>query len=101
MNDDQMFSFEDRGSIAQGFFMGLGLTVLQAIITFVVASIFPGKDYQGLFIGIGGFAVIQLCWAIPFFLYLRKRGKTESSKGLIIETAAIFLISATCWLAMM
>jgi hypothetical protein len=33
------------------------------------------------------------------FVYLRKRGQPESAKGLIIETAAIVLISATCWLA--
>ena len=100
MSDDQLFSYDDRtGSIAQGFFMGLGLSVLQAILTGVAIGNFSGNGDQGLFIGIGGFPLFQLCWAVPVILYLRKRGRTQSAKGMIIETAFVVLISATCWLA--
>ena len=97
MSDEQILSYQDRGSIGEGFFMGLGLTVLQAILTGVAIAIFSGSDL-GLFLGIGGFALIQLCWALPLFVYLRKGGRPATAKGLDIETAIVVLISATCWL---
>jgi hypothetical protein len=58
-----------------------------------------GSDaLSGLFFVIPfGIGLAQLLWIIPLYLRHRKRGTSETAKGLIVAASITFLLNAACW----
>jgi hypothetical protein len=81
----------DPGSIWQGIALGgtwnicaLGigiLTILIAIGAVVIA----------------GFGIVQYAWISPLYLRYKRRGETETAKGILIASGITVLLSAACW----
>jgi len=87
-----------RGSI----WSGLGLTLLFHFVTQVPTIFILGVALRGeraitltflplMFIGLS-----QLAYVIPAILVARRKGESETSKGLIIGASLTFLLNAAC-----
>ena len=46
---------------------------------------------------IGGFGLLQLLYAIPLILTLRRKGRPNFALGMIVGASVGVLLSATCW----
>ncbi len=44
-----------------------------------------------------GIGLFQLIWVIPMVRNDRKKGETETAKGLIIQAAIVGFLNAACW----
>lgn len=89
---------QSKGSISAG----LGFTLVFHLLAqvpgfFLLLSILPGEEglfqafYPILYIGLS-----QLVYMVPAILIFRRRGDTETAKGLIIGSSITFLLNATC-----
>ena len=74
--------------------------LLIPLITFVVAFFFrPKDDYLGMsgfFFVCMGWSVTQLLYMIPAVVLMRRSGRNEVAKGIIIVAAVGVLINGTC-----
>ncbi len=43
------------------------------------------------------FGLIQGLWVIPIYLHYRRKGETETAKGLLLVAGLVFLLNAGCW----
>lgn len=91
----------NSGSIAKGFGIGVGLSLLQAgLIWLITMSGSEGLGITTAIIGLGGFGIIQWIYMGPLYSYFRNNGMTETAKGLVIEAAIVSLINVGCWVTM-
>jgi hypothetical protein len=74
-----------QGSVKKGVLIGLAISLGVAIVTAPI--VIPA-------LGIG---LIQLLWVIPMVRSYRRKGETETAKGLIIQAAIVAMLNATCW----
>ncbi len=85
------------GSVEKGIGMtaalNLGIPLLGII---AVLGFLPGPAAIALII-FAGIGVVQLAWMVPLVLAYRRRGETETAKGLTIGAGITFLLNAGCW----
>lgn len=81
---------------------GLGLTVLlhlflQVPAFFIVGSLINSEEgLMWLFYVVEFVGLSQLVYMIPAILIFRRKGRTETVKGLIIGGSLTFLLNAAC-----
>ena len=89
---------QSRGSIGAGLGLTLVFHIVALVAIFLILPMIVTGElglelsikllmYMGLF---------QLVYMIPAILISRRRGETETAKGLIIGASVTFLLSATC-----
>lgn len=89
---------QSKGSISAG----LGLTLVFHLLTqvpafFLLLVIFTGEEGLLLaFLPMMYIGLSQLVYMIPAVLIFRRKGGTETAKGLIIGASITFLLNATC-----
>ncbi|HTG16846.1 MAG TPA: hypothetical protein VK747_16485 [Blastocatellia bacterium] len=89
---------QSKGSV----WSGLGLTLVFHIVAlvaifFILSMIVTGeRGLELIFFSLVYFGLSQLVYMIPAILISRRRGETETAKGLIIGASITFLLSATC-----
>lgn len=92
------YAEQSKGSISAG----LGLTLVFHLLAqvpafFLLLGIVTGEEglilafYSVMYIGLS-----QLVYMIPAVLIFRRRGDTETAKGLIVGASITFLLNATC-----
>src|SRR5713226_8350659 len=87
---------QSRGTI----WLGLGLTLMlhvvaQVATVFILGAIISGE--RGLylaFLPMMYIGVSQLVYMIPAILIARRKGETETAKGLIVGASLTFLLNA-------
>jgi hypothetical protein len=82
-----------KGGIASGFFLGIGLCIVQALLTWVIVLI--SKSLGVIIFGLYFYGLIQLVYVVPLYLFLRKR-KPATATGLAIAAGLVILVNATC-----
>lgn len=89
----------NKGSQGIGFAMGIGLNLLEAGLAFAFSKVFEGLYKQEIFLTIawGAAGLIQLSYIVPLYIYLRRKGKPETAKGLTAAAAVIIFINVACW----
>jgi hypothetical protein len=100
INPDRDSESQNAGSVAKGFFLGLVLTIVQGGLTILAANVSNNSLEGGggtLIIGLGAFGLIQLVYMAPLYFSFRRRQKTATAKGLLIEACVVLLCNATCW----
>lgn len=90
----------DRGSlfggIALGFLANIGSCIASALLGTVFMS--GAEPLSVPFFAVPfGIGLAQLLWIIPLYRSRRRRGATETAKGLIVAGAITFLLNAACW----
>ena len=50
-----------------------------------------------LFVGLAAAGLIQLVYIVPLYLYFRRKGTTETAKGLLIAASLVILVNGFCW----
>ena len=91
-----------KGSVG----LGLGLTVMFHVIaqvtTFFVlmAIVSSNRGLELPILALMCMGLTQLVYMIPAILFSRKRGETETAKGLIIGASVTFLLNAA-WSGLM
>lgn len=80
---------EGRGSIWEGLAWCWGLNVLELSTGFGLGSL-------GV-IAIVAIGLVQLVYVLPLFWRWKKKGKTDTIKGLTIAASITALLNATCW----
>jgi len=80
-----------NGSIARGLGIGALLTLAGAVASLPLMVIYIG------FVTLFGIGLAQLIWMIPAYRRYKKRGETETAKGLLIIAGLVFLLNASCW----
>jgi hypothetical protein len=78
----------DDGSIARGFLVA----ALWSAFFLLTAAALPRGEYVVLTCGLS-----QLIWLVPVWIAYRKKGQTESAKGVILAAAITFLLNSACW----
>jgi hypothetical protein len=73
------------GSVGKGVLIGLAIALGVGIMG--IPLVIPP-------LGIG---LIQLIWVIPMVRSYRKKGETETAKGMVIQAAIIGFLNAACW----
>ena len=79
----------DRGSIARGFLTAAFVSVLVLLASSVMV---PLALYVVTLVGI-----VQLLWLGPLWNSYRRKGNTESAKGVLLAAGITFLLNAACW----
>ena len=82
---------EQRGTVGRGVGIGALLTLGGIVASGVLMVVYIG--FAMLF----GIGVAQLMWIIPAYLRYKKRGETETAKGILIAAGLVFLLNASCW----
>ena len=80
-----------NGSIARGLGIGALLTLAGAVASLPLMVVYIG------FVTLFGIGLAQLIWMIPAYRRYKKRGETETAKGLLIIAGLVFLLNASCW----
>jgi len=80
-----------NGSIARGLGIGALLTLAGAVASLPLMVVYIG------FVTLFGIGLEQLIWMIPAYRRYKKRGETETAKGLLIIAGLVFLLNASCW----
>jgi len=81
----------DPGSIWQGIAIGGAWNVCALLASIIGIFILIGMAV------IAGFGVVQYAWILPLYEKYRKRGETETAKGILIASGITVLLSAACW----
>jgi len=79
----------DRGGIDRGFFTAAFVNVF---VLLACSAMVPLALYVFTLVG-----VVQLLWLVPLWRGYRKKGKTESAKGVILAASITFLLNSACW----
>lgn len=89
---------QSKGSIRTGLVLTLVLHVLgQVVMCLIVLAIATSDDGPYLAIlPVVYIGLSQLVYMIPAVLIFRRRGDTETAKGLIVGASLTFLLNATC-----
>jgi hypothetical protein len=94
----------NEGSAFRGFALVVVLQLLQAGLVMSIGDQFNSGGDAGLgrslmvaFIGLGGAGIIQLIYVVPLYFYFKKKGRTETARGLVIAASLVILINAACW----
>lgn len=88
---------KSKGSIGAGLGLTLLFHVVVVIVMFSILSTAPDEEglavvaYPFMFMGLS-----QLVYMIPAILICRRRGSTETAKGMIIGASITFLLNAAC-----
>jgi drug/metabolite transporter (DMT)-like permease len=84
------------GGIALGFLANIGGCIASALLgtVFMDGAEPLSVPFFAVPFGIG---LAQLLWIIPLYRRHRKRGTTETAKGLLVAGAITFLLNAACW----
>ena len=82
----------DEGNIGWGLLLCWGVNIGEIVVGFLTLVVLP----LGAAL-IGGIGIIQLIYVIPLYFSFRKKGKTETAKGLVIAASITALLNATCW----
>lgn len=77
---------EGQGSFIKGFGIGAAMTVGGVLLSILVG-------FWPLF----GIGVVQALWIVPVWLSFRRRGESESAKGVLLAAGITFLLNAACW----
>ncbi len=85
MSEEQPVVTPPVGSVKRGVLIGLAISVGVSIVTAPMVA-------PALVIGL-----IQLLWVIPMVRSFRRKGETETAKGMIIQAAVVAMLNATCW----
>jgi hypothetical protein len=86
-----------QGTIGWGLGITIVLNMVQGIVLWLILSNATGDaSFKALFIGLGGWGVLQLVYVVPLYLYMRKK-ETDTAKGIIIAASLVILVNATCW----
>ncbi|MEO5924120.1 MAG: hypothetical protein ABIR70_09855 [Bryobacteraceae bacterium] len=85
MSEEQPIVVRPVGSVQRGVLIGLAISVGVSIVTAPI--VIP-------FLGIG---LVQLAWVIPMVRNFRRKGETETAKGMVIQAAVVAMLNATCW----
>ena len=80
-----------NGSIARGLGIGALLTLGGAVASLPLMVVYIG------FVTLFGIGLAQLIWMMPAYRRYKKRGETETAKGLLIVAGLVFLLNASCW----
>jgi heme/copper-type cytochrome/quinol oxidase subunit 4 len=80
-----------KGSFWLGVAIAGGVNV--AALAIGVATIFIGVGVIVLM----GFAVLQVLWLMPFFLKYKRKGESNTCKGMLLAGGITVLLSATCF----
>ena len=79
------------GSIGKGVGIGALLTLAGALVSVPLLVVYIG------YIMLVGIGLAQALWMVPAYRRYRKRGETETAKGLLIVAGLVFLLNASCW----
>jgi len=84
-----------------GIWAGLGLTLLfhvvAAIVMVIILLAVPDeRSAEFMFYPLLYMGLSQLAYMVPAILICRRRGSTETAKGMIIGASITFLLSAAC-----
>lgn len=101
MSNDQAQAVPQKpGRVAAGFWLGIGLNLLQGLLFWLVcANVSGDSQLMVLIVGLGGFGLVQLVFMIPVYIFLRVQHKSETAKGLLIEASLVLLANVSCWAA--
>jgi hypothetical protein len=80
-----------EGSLGRGIGMGALFTLGGAVGSGLLMTVVIGFV---LFFGIG---LSQAIWMVPAYLHYKRRGETETAKGILIVAGIVFLLNASCW----
>jgi hypothetical protein len=86
-------SASNKGSFGNGFFLGLGLAVVQGFLTFVL--LVATDSHQVVTIGIRFFGLLQLIYMVPLCLFHRRR-QLYTAAGLATAACFIAVLSISC-----
>ena len=84
--------YQYKGSVSSGLGLTLLLHLIQIPMDLILGVLSPTLGF-GCLIFIG---VSQLVYMIPAILNYKKKGETETVKGLIIGASVTFLLNAAC-----
>ncbi len=92
---------QSKGSVRAGLVLTLALHVLgQVVMSLIVLAVANRRDSdEGLYLAILPVMYIglsQLVYLMPAILIFRRRGDTETAKGLVIGASLTFLLNAAC-----
>lgn len=91
---------DDEGSILQGLLICWGLTILAMLTGFLSLGAGLSGNNNSLNVAIvliGGIGLLQLVYVVPIYFVLKKKGKADTIKGLIIAASITAFMNATCW----
>lgn len=77
---------EGGGSFLKGFGIGAAMTVGGVLVSVLVG-------FWPLF----AIGVVQGLWAVPVWLSFRRKGESETAKGILLAAGIVFLLNAACW----
>jgi hypothetical protein len=77
---------EGKGSLGMGVLVGIGATILGAIVLAVLGMV-----------GLVAIGLLQAVWMVPAYLYYRKAGESETTQGILLIAGIVFLLNAACW----
>lgn len=95
--------FDERDSVAWGFFVWLGITIVVYFVLFAIGVVMsrmnppiPGR--------VSGVALTlffqpglwQLLYVIPLVFAYRRQKRFQTAKGLVIFASALFILDALC-----
>lgn len=99
---DEMFQNlgpKDEGSVAGGFLLGLGPGLIINLLS-GCASLSTFNGHVPLLSILGGIAVGQLLFTLPFYRHFKSLGKPNTGRGLIIGASVSCLVGVTCGVAL-
>jgi hypothetical protein len=77
---------DTKGSLIRGVGVGILASIGGAVVLLVLGVI-----------GVFFIGILQLAWILPIFFYLRRKGQTETSKGILVIAGIVALLNAACW----
>lgn len=88
-----------EGSVALGIVSGVVLNLLQVALMALLYDQFSSDRVADsiLFVGLAAAGLVQLIYIVPLYLYLRRKGKPETAKGVVIAASLGILINGLCW----
>jgi hypothetical protein len=84
--------YQNKGSVG----WGVGLTCLLHLFQFPIALVLSFVPSVFPLLALFFIGVSQCVYMIPAILHFRKKGETETAKGLLIGASITFLLNATC-----
>jgi hypothetical protein len=81
----------DPGSVWQGIAIGATWNIGALVVGILTIIAMVGGAI------IATFGVLQYAWISPLYLRHKKRGETETAKGILIASGITVLLSAACW----
>jgi hypothetical protein len=80
----------EKGSLWRGLLFGVLVNIAMGVLS--VVAIAAGI---GIYL-VAGFGVIQAVWMFMFYSMYRRRGATETAKGILVAAGLTFLLWSLC-----